>query len=96
MTKSAALDLVKWKIRVNALHPGLVDTPIISKESKFYKELIAMTPMERHGEASELASVALFLASDESSFVTGVDLPVDGGLSEFATYWRLWNDARRG
>lgn len=95
LTKSAALDLVKWKIRVNAMHPGLVDTPIISKESKFYKELIAMTPMERSGQSIELANVALFLASDESSFVTGIDVPVDGGLAEFATYWRLWNDAKK-
>lgn len=90
LTKSAAMDLVGDNIRVNAIHPGLVDTPIIDSEGPYYKQVLAMTPMQRSGHPDELAYVALFLASDESSFITGVDIPVDGGLREFGAYNHLW------
>jgi NAD(P)-dependent dehydrogenase (short-subunit alcohol dehydrogenase family) len=93
LTKSAALELAPWNIRVNAMHPGLVDTPILDKNSPFYRELKDITPMRRAGTTEELAQVALFLASDESSFITGVDLPVDGGLSEFGAYNEVWRRA---
>lgn len=93
LTKSAALELAKYNIRVNAMHPGLVDTPILDRSSPFYRELSAMTPLGRAGRPEELAQVALFLASDESSFITGVDIPVDGGLCEFGTYHELWRRA---
>ncbi len=49
--------------------------------------------MHRPGQPGELANVALFLASDESSFITGVDIPVDGGLCEIGTYSEIWNRA---
>lgn len=91
LTKSAALDLVKDNIRVNAMHPGLVATPIIDPEGAGFKQMRALTPMQRAGEAEELAYAVLFLASDESSFITGVDLPVDGGFSEIGAYNAVWN-----
>lgn len=93
LTKSAAMDLVGDNIRVNAMHPGLVETPIIDKDSPFFRELVAMTPMHRPGHVDELAKVALFLASDDSSFITGADIPVDGGLKELGAYASIWNRA---
>ena len=76
-------------IRVNCLSPGAVDTPIVydhiktDAEIAALKERVARTyPLGRLGRAEELASGILFLASDESSFITGIDLVVDGGVSQ--------------
>ncbi|MDJ0278053.1 SDR family oxidoreductase [Sphingomonas sp. 2R-10] len=82
-------DLKDRRIRVNSLSPGLIETPIFAKlgvpEEAIREGLPAMLanmPMRRVGRPEEAATVALFLASDDSSFVTGVDLPVDGGLGQ--------------
>lgn len=91
LTKSAALELAPFNIRVNAMHPGLVETPIIDPESHTYQTMMSMTPLGRAGHADELANVVLFLASDLSSFVTGIDIAVDGGFSELAAYSEVWN-----
>jgi NAD(P)-dependent dehydrogenase (short-subunit alcohol dehydrogenase family) len=71
-------------IRANMVSPGPIETPLL--EAQFGKNVgamkdrfIAMTPMQRIGRPEEIASAVLFLASDESRFITGVDLPVDGG-----------------
>ena len=93
LTKSAALEFVSSNIRVNAAHPGLIETPILDRNSPGFKMLEDLTPMRRAGQPAEFANVVLFLASDESSFVTGVDIPVDGGLCEFGTYAELWRRA---
>jgi NAD(P)-dependent dehydrogenase (short-subunit alcohol dehydrogenase family) len=76
-------------IRVNTLSPGATDTPIIrgqfnsDEASDAAKNMFAsMTPLGRLGLPEEIASAAYFLASDESSYVTGIDLPVDGGLAQ--------------
>ncbi|MFC9219988.1 SDR family NAD(P)-dependent oxidoreductase [Streptomyces hygroscopicus] len=88
MTKSAAIDLAAKGIRVNAMHPGVVDTPMMDSGSTLFKSLVSMTALGRAADADEMASAALFLASDDSSFVTGIDLPVDGGFSELAAMVR--------
>ena len=82
-------DLKARKIRVNSLSPGLVETPIFGKlgvPAEAIQEalpaLLERMPMGRVGRVEEAATVALFLASDDSSFVTGIDLPVDGGLGQ--------------
>jgi NAD(P)-dependent dehydrogenase (short-subunit alcohol dehydrogenase family) len=76
------------KIRTNVLSPGPVDTPMFdgqypSKEgaAEARKQITAMIPLGRPGRPEEIAAAALFLASDQSSYVTGIDLPVDGGLT---------------
>ncbi len=76
------------KIRTNVLSPGPVDTPMFdeqfpSKEgaAEARKQITAMTPLARLAHPEEIASAALFLASDQSSYVAGIDLPVDGGLT---------------
>lgn len=82
-------DLKDRKIRVNSISPGLVETPIFGKLgvpaeaiTQALPSMLALMPMGRVGRPEEAASVALFLASDDSSFVTGVDIPVDGGLAQ--------------
>ena len=83
------VDLKARKIRVNAISPGPIDTPIFnglnqSKEEieQLKKSLITSVPMGRMGSTDEIAKVVSFLASDESSFVTGIELFVDGGMAQ--------------
>lgn len=74
------MDLRSRNIRVNVLSPGTIDTPmleVLSQEAKDY--FVSLIPRGSMGRPEEIATVALFLASDDSSFVTGVDLQVDGG-----------------
>ena len=83
-------DLSARRIRVNTLAPGTIITPILSEQAGFtddqiegfYAKFASETPLGRNGEASEIASVATFLASAESSFVAGVELHVDGGYAQ--------------
>jgi cyclopentanol dehydrogenase len=78
LTKSTALSLAAEGIRVNALHPGVIETPGAVRDATAAKY---MGPMQRWGRAEEIAYGCVFLASDESKFITGIDLPIDGGLS---------------
>lgn len=79
LTRSLGLEYAEQNIRVNALCPGFIDTPIIPEESK--EVLRSMTPMKRLGQAEEMAKAVLFLASDDSTFMTGNSLIVDGGYT---------------
>ena len=87
--RSWTTDLKDRNIRVNSLSPGLIETPIFGKLgvpleaiTQALPTMLAAMPMGRVGRVEEAATVALFLASDDSSFVTGIDLPVDGGLAQ--------------
>lgn len=83
-------DLGHRRIRVNTLAPGTIVTPIMSEQAGFsdaevegfYADFEKKTPLGRNGQPDEIASVALFLASDDSSFVTGIELHVDGGFAQ--------------
>ena len=88
LTKSVAVDYVKQGIRCNAICPGTVDTPSLHSRlkdtgdyEKAKQDFIARQPLGRIGKAEEIASLALYLASDESSFVTGQTHIIDGGWS---------------
>lgn len=81
MTKNAALTYAVDNIRANSIHPGLIWTPLIEAQDKAITDsIVAETPLGRAGKPEEVANGALFLASDESSFITGVELPIDGGF----------------
>jgi NAD(P)-dependent dehydrogenase (short-subunit alcohol dehydrogenase family) len=84
-----AMELKDRGIRVNTLSPGAIDTPIIDGQFKTKEEadgaramFAQMTPLGRIGKPEEMAAAALFLASDESSFSTGMDLVADGGVTQ--------------
>ena len=81
LTKHAALAYAARGIRVNSVHPGIVETPMTSGMSERNAATIAGTPMGRMGQPSELAAGYLFLASGESSFMTGAELVIDGGYT---------------
>jgi 3alpha(or 20beta)-hydroxysteroid dehydrogenase len=86
VTKSAAMELLDWGIRVNAVHPGLVMTPLVEGSDDFIVALGQQTPMERGASAEEIAKVVLFLVCDDSSYITGHDIAVDGGFTDFGGY----------
>ena len=80
-TKSAAVQYAKDNIRVNSVHPGGVDTEMLTEvyDSDYLEAAKERIPMRRFARPEEIASTVLYLASDESSFVTGAELIVDGG-----------------
>jgi 3alpha(or 20beta)-hydroxysteroid dehydrogenase len=82
LTRSTALELAQHGIRVNAVLPGLIDTPMARSVlgSKDPSEITAAWPVPRMGRPNEVAGLVLFLASDESTYCTGADYLADGGL----------------
>lgn|SRR5574344_622533 len=80
-TRTIANELAPYNIRVNAVAPGLTDTGMADQmEEKAWKEMVDRTDMKRLGRPMEIAKTLLFLASDESSFITGQVVRVDGGM----------------
>lgn len=83
LNKSAALYCAEqgYAIRVNSIHPGYVHTPMVDAYPEMRESLEALHPMKRLANADEIANMALYLASDESSFSTGSEFVVDGGYT---------------
>lgn len=82
LTRSVADDLAEYDVRVNSICPGFVKTPMTEEalqEEEFSDHVLGETPMGRVAEPEEIAGPAAFLASEEASYITGVNLPVDGG-----------------
>ena len=81
MTKNAAIRYAKEGIRVNSVHPGFIDTPMIEqvKDTPVEQAILANTPMGRLGTPAEIGAVIAFLASDAASYMTGSEVYVDGG-----------------
>ncbi len=85
LTQTAALEYATEGIRVNAICPGFIDTPLltkggISEHEEIKQHIIGLHPMKRLGKSEEIAKGFIFLASDDSSFVTGTSLEIDGGF----------------
>ena len=82
MTKTTALQYAEHEIRCNSVHPGPIHTPMTAGrrgDSSNYERMISSIPMGRYGESEEIANGVLYLASDESRWVTGSELVIDGG-----------------
>ncbi|XP_059826623.1 estradiol 17-beta-dehydrogenase 8 isoform X1 [Hypanus sabinus] len=81
LTKTSAKELARFGIRCNAILPGFIDTPMTAKvPPKVLDKVLQLVPMGRLGDPSEVANVCAFLASDDSSYITGASLEVTGGL----------------
>src|SRR5947209_6942672 len=82
MTKAAAIDLAPRKIRVNSVYPGPIDTDMIKiRGDEQNRARVQQVPMKRMGTAEEVAKLVLWLLSDESLYVTGAEISIDGGVS---------------
>jgi 3alpha(or 20beta)-hydroxysteroid dehydrogenase len=82
MTKAAAVDLAPRKIRVNSVHPGPIDTEMLNvRTPEQNAERLQRVPMHRMGTADEVADLVLFLLSDESGYITGAEIAIDGGAT---------------
>lgn len=81
MTRAIAIDYASYGIRANLIAPGYVDTAISQRTSEQLSSLAAQHPIGRLGDRDEISSAACFLASPDSSFITGTSLPVDGGYT---------------
>ncbi len=84
LTQSLAVDWGRYNINVNSIAPGLIDTPLTRRTVLKWatpEQINERNPLGRMGEAVEIAQAALFLVSDEAAYITGVILPVDGGMS---------------
>ena len=83
LTKTVAAEYSTSDIRVNAIGPGFIETPMtasIRQSPEWVETVMQMTPMQRFGEAKEIASTAVFLASEESSYFSGQTLFPGGGM----------------
>jgi 3alpha(or 20beta)-hydroxysteroid dehydrogenase len=79
MTKSVAAEVGHEGIRVNSVHPGVIDTPMAAEVQGLIDQIIPQLPLGRIGQAPEVGHYIVFLASDESSYATGTELALDGG-----------------
>ncbi|HEV2673049.1 MAG TPA: glucose 1-dehydrogenase [Aliidongia sp.] len=89
LTKTAAVEFAEWGVRVNSIHPGVIGGTTFSRNSApgHAEAGRRAAPLQREGAPDECANVVLFLASDESSYVTGAEIAIDGGYTAGGTLW---------
>src|ERR1019366_154446 len=96
MNYAVAKDYLNHNIRCNCISPARVHTPFVDgylrknypgREKKMFEQLSQAQPIGRMGEPREVAALALFLCSEEASFITGVDYPLDGGFVNLRSFW---------
>ena len=82
MTKAAARELAQYNIRVNSVHPGVINTPMVQQSEAFdqIQAMVDFIPLKRMSEPKEISNFVLFLASDEYSYSTGSEFVADGGI----------------
>lgn len=84
ISKAATTQFGRQGVRVNALFPGIIETPMtqaLSTSKDLLDQLVQATPLQRLGQPQDIANAALFLASDDSSYITGAEIVIDGGFS---------------
>ena len=81
LTKNGALHWATEGIRVNSIHPGFIETPILepTRGTEYWDTMTALTPMAHLGKPEDIAAGVAYLASDDATFVTGLELYIDGG-----------------
>jgi 3alpha(or 20beta)-hydroxysteroid dehydrogenase len=80
LTQCASTELAPRGIRVNAVHPGYIETPMTASAPDGFREInVALTPLGRPGQSEDVAALMVFLMSAESSFISGAEIPIDGG-----------------
>ena len=85
LSKTAAMELGPRGIRVNTIHPGFIDTTMTASAAPAFREAnLRETPLGRTGTVDDITPLVVFLLSDDASFITGADIPVDGGLTSHA------------
>jgi len=95
LTRSASLELGTRGIRVNAVMPGLVDTPLMeSAPDAFFDAALAEIPLGRVGTPADIAPTIVFLVSDDSAYYTGAELVIDGGLTAHVSHKRIADATR--
>ncbi len=87
LTRSAALELAPRGIRVNCVCPGVVDTDMVRNNEKLFAALQGITPLGHMAAPGQIAEVLMFLLGPQSSYVTGADIPVDGGVTGGGIFW---------
>jgi NAD(P)-dependent dehydrogenase (short-subunit alcohol dehydrogenase family) len=93
LTKTAAMDYADANIRVNVVHPSILETHMTAGSQPFVDAMVSATPLGRGASVEDVAHAVMFLASDEAAFLTGIDLPVDGGFTELGVYRTVWRRA---
>lgn len=87
LSRTAALEFGPHGIRVNAIFPGLIDTPLLEDASPAFRDAaIAETPLGRIGATDDISPLVVYLVSDESSYVTGAEIAVDGGMTSHVSH----------
>jgi len=93
LTKCAAMEYADWNIRVNAVHPGILKTPMTQGADHFVEAMTDVTALGRPASVEDVANCVVFLASEEAGYLTGIDLPVDGGFTALGVYREVWRKA---
>lgn len=91
LTRSAALELAPRGVRVNCVAPGVIDTALIRNDPTLVTALRQIVPMGHMAQPEQIARAVLFLLGPDSTYLTGTDLPVDGGITGSGTYWPVAN-----
>lgn len=95
LTRSASLELGSQGIRVNAVMPGLIDTPLMANASPAFKEAaLTEVPLGRIGVPADIAPTIVFLCSDDSSYYNGAEIVIDGGLTAHVSHKRIADATR--
>ncbi|WP_345782016.1 glucose 1-dehydrogenase [Natronococcus sp. A-GB1] len=81
LTRVAATEYAEADVRVNAVCPGVIETPMVEQAAEEIEQFVGMQPLGRMGQPEEVASAVVWLSSDEASFVTGTAYPIDGGFT---------------
>jgi 3alpha(or 20beta)-hydroxysteroid dehydrogenase len=84
------MEYAPCNIRVNAVHPGILRTAMTAGSEAFVEAMERATPLARSATLKDVAHAVMFLASDEAAYLTGLDLPVDGGFTAFGIYRAVW------